>query len=243
MQTRVPDNLSKTGIMKKLFLLLFLPCALWAQNKNIFVNAQLHRDFNREAFTSTIEIFELDKLGTTFFFTDYDYYSTGQTGSYFELARNFAVLRLKPTIANLSVQYNDGVLDIDGLTGKQIPRTGLFGVAFSNITFGQAYFELQGLARQEFGADLGWQFTGVWSVPIGHTPFQFLGYLDWFNHNYRDQPSVILAEPQLLVRSRQWAIGSELEISRNYSGAYTKSDGFEYKKWYAHPTLFVRVDF
>lgn len=242
---RVPDNLdlTKTGNMKKLFLLLFLPGSLLAQNKNLFVNLQIHRDFHREAFTSTIEIFELDKLGTTFFFTDYDFYSTGQTASYFEVARNFAVLRSKPFTTNLSVQFNDGVLNIDGLIGKQIPRTLLYGVALSNILIGPAYFELQGLARQEFGADIGFQFTGVWSVPIPKTPVVFQGYLDWFNHNYHDQPTVVQAEPQLLVRHGQWAIGGELEISRNFSGAITKKQGFSYEIWYTHPTVFLRVDF
>ena len=229
--------------MKKLLILLLLPAILWAQDKRVFVNAQLHHDFDREAFTSTIEIFELDKLGTTFFFTDYDFYSTGQAASYFEVARNFAVWRLKPTTINASIQYNDGVLDVDRVFGKQIPRTALLGVAFSNITLGPAYFELQGLARQEFGADLGWQFTGVWSVPIKRTPLQFLGYVDWFNHNYHDQPSVFQMEPQLIVKSGQWAVGSELEISRNLPAARTKKDGFSYEKWYTHPTVFVRVDF
>ncbi len=241
----MPDHLdsnNKTGIMKTLFLLLFLPAALLAQTKNVFVNLQLHRDFDREAFTSTLEFFELDKLGTTFFFTDYDYYSTGQTGSYFEIARNFSLIKLKPSIINLAVQYNDGVLDIDGKFGKQIPRTVLGGVAVSNLIWGPAYFEVQGLARQEFGAKLGWQFTGVWSVPIPKTPLQFLGYIDWFNHYYHDQFTVVQTEPQLLLRSGQWAVGSEVEISRNLSAAYTKQDGFSYKKWYVHPTVFVRVD-
>jgi hypothetical protein len=215
---------------------------VFAQNKNVFVNLQLHRDFDREAFTSTIEIFELDKLGTTFFFTDYDYYSTGQTASYFEIARNFAMLRLKPTTVNASVQYNDGVLDVDGKLGKQIPRAVLGGIALSNILWGPSYFELQGLARQEFGAEIGWQFTGIWSVPVVGTPLQFLGYIDWFNHRYHDQPTVVQTEPQLLVRSGPWAVGTEWEISRNFTGARTKRDGFSYDKWYVHPTVFVRVD-
>ena len=228
--------------MLKSLILLFLPAVLFAQDRNLFVNAQLHRDFHRESFTSTIEVFEIDRLGTTFFFTDFDFYEAGQTGSYFEIARNLGVWRTKPAVINLTAQFNDGVLNIDALAGKQIPRTILGGITFSNITVGQAYFELQGLARQEFGAELGWQFTGVWSVPLVKSKVQFLGYVDWFNHNYLDQPSVLLAEPQLLVRFGQWALGSELEISRNFSGAYSEKQGFTYETWYTHPTVFVRVD-
>ena len=228
--------------MQRLLFLLFLTTALFAQDRNLFVNVQLHRDFHREAFTSTLEILEIDRLGTTFFFTDYDFYTAGQTGSYFEVARNLAVWRAKPMVFNLSAQFNDGVLNIDALTGKQIPRTLLGGIALSNISIGKAYIELQGLARQEFGADPGWQFTGVWSVPLANSRVQFLGYVDWFNHNYLDQPTVLLAEPQLLVRLGQWAVGTELEISRNFSGAYTEKQGFAYEKWYTHPTIFLRVD-
>jgi hypothetical protein len=231
--------------MRKLSVLFLLlsPVVLFAQNKNVFMNVQFHRDFHREAFTSTVEILELDRRGSTFFFTDFDYYSEGETGSYFEVSRNFAVLRAKPFVTNFSLQYNDGVLNIDALGGKQIPRTFLYGVALSNILIGPAYFELQGLVRQEFGANLGFQFTGVWSVPIPKTPVTFQGYVDWFNHNYRDQPTVVQAEPQLLVRSHQLAIGTEWEISRNFTGAYTRKQGFSYETWYTHPTLFVRVDF
>ena len=219
-----------------------LPALVLAQPKDVFVNAQFHRDFDREAFTSTIEILQLDRFGSTFFFTDYDFYSTGQTGSYFEIARNHAVLRTKPLVANITVQYNDGVLDFDALWGKQIPRTLLYGIALSHLMIGPAYFELQGLVRQEFGAAAGIQFTGVWSWPIPRTPLTFQGYVDWFQHHYRNQPPVVLAEPQLLFRQRKWALGTELEISRNYTGAYTESDGFELRKWYAHPTIFLRVD-
>ena len=229
--------------MKRVLFLLLMPASLLAQDKNLFVNAQLHRDFHRECFTSTIEILELDRRGTTFFFTDYDYYSTGETGSYFEVSRNFAMWRPRTFTTNLSLQYNDGVLNFDALAGKQIPRTVLYGVAFSNILVGHAYFELQGLIRQEFGADLGFQFTGVWNYAIPRTPLVFQGYVDWFNNYYHDQPTVVQSEPQLFVRHGQWAIGSDVEISRNCSGAFTTRHGFKYETWYTHPTMFVRVEF
>jgi hypothetical protein len=234
-----PETMRK---LSALFLLLS-PVVLFAQNRNLFVNVQLHRDFHREIFTSTIEVLELDRLGTTFLFSDFDYDSAGETGSYFEVARNLAVWKPKRFTANLSVQYNDGVLSFDALGDKNIPRTILGGIALSHILIGPAYFELQGLARQEFGAKLGFQFTGVWSVAIPKTPVTFQGYVDWFNHYYHDQPTVVQAEPQLLVRSHQWAIGTELEISRNFRGAYTKKQGFSYETWDTHPTIFLRVDF
>lgn len=223
--------------------LLALPAALTAEEKSLWTNLQLHRDVHRELFTSTIEIFEQDRWGTTFFFTDFDFGSTGQQASYFEIARHHAVLRMGKAKWNLTAQYNDGVLPTDAEFGKGIPRTVLGGVAVSEVNAGPVSLELQALARQEFAAELGWQFTAVWYWPIGKTPLEFLGYVDVNSNHTGDQPNSLQAEPQLQFRSGIWAIGTELEISRNFTGAYTEKNGFAYHTWYTHPTIFLRVDF
>jgi hypothetical protein len=229
--------------MKLLAFILLIPSLLWAQDKNVFVNLQLHRDFHREIFTSTVEIFELDRLGTTFFFTDFDFGSTGQSGSYFEISRNMRVLPLGKATGNISLQYNDGVLPSDDTAGKGIPRTVLAGVAVSDLMWGPAYFEVQALARQEFAANLGWQLTGVWNWPISGTPFEFLGYIDWNTNETGNQPISVQTEPQFQWRKNAWAVGSEVEISRNFSGAYTVKHGFSYHTWYVHPTIYLRLYF
>lgn len=224
-----------------LVIILFLPSLLFAQNKNLFLNGQVHWDFHREIYTSTIEVFNLDPTGTTFFFTDLDFDSAGQVGSYFEISHNFGFINFEKSTGNLSLQYNDGVLSTD-INGKGIPRTLLYGVALSDLRWGTAFFEVQGLIRQEIGEKLGWQFTGIWNWPIKGTPIEFLGYIDWNTQKSGNQPDAIQTEPQILWRWRQFGIGSEVEISRNFSGAYTKKGGFEYHKWYVHPTVFLRVD-
>lgn len=229
--------------MKQLLFILLLPVLSAAQGKNLFADLQLHRDFHREILTATVEMFEVDRYGTTFFFTDFDFGSIGQHGNYFEIARNHALRRLPFAALNATLQFNDGVLPTDAAAGKGIPRTVLGGLSLSDLKWGAAAFELQALLRQEFAADPGWQFTAVWMWPVSGTPFEFLGYVDWNTNKAGDQPVSVQAEPQLLIRRGLWAIGSELEISRNFSGAYTDSQGFDYDTWYAHPTLFLRVDF
>jgi hypothetical protein len=230
--------------MKQLLLVLILPTVLAAQGKPIAANVQIHRDFDREIFTSTLELLETDGVGSSFFFTDFDYDSAGQVGSYFELTRNFHLFRLGAAWANMSAQFNDGVLSSDASEGKGIPRTVLVGAAVADILWGGAYLEFQALARQEFSADLGWQLTAVWDWPVPHTPLEFLGYLDW-NSNYSGSqhlPSV-QTEPQIQIRVSRLAVGSEIEISRNFTGAYTRKGGFNYRQWYVHPTVYLRAYF
>ncbi len=229
--------------MKPLVLFAILPAMALAQPPSLSTNLQAHWDFHREVFTSTVEFFEMDKYGTTFFFTDFDYGSTGQQSSYFEIARNIAVYRMKPVCWNATVQFNDGVLPTDAGMGKGIPRTILYGVAVSDITWGSAMFELQALVRQEYAVDAGWQLTAVWSWTIPRTPLEFLGYVDWNSNETNKQPTSVQAEPQLQLRWGEWAIGSEVEISRNFPGAYTKKQGYANRTWYTHPTAYIRVYF
>lgn len=226
---------------------LLVLCLIFASASHAaetYVNTQLHRDFDREVFTSTLELWSGDKLGSTFFFTDLDFASSGNTQSYFEISRHFELFRLRKLgHLNATLQYNDGVTGADGFDGKLIPRTFLGGLALTELKSGQANFEVQALLRQEFASDLGWQLTGVWFVPIGKSPLEFLGYIDWNSNNYGDQPVSIQTEPQLQLRWRQVAFGTEWEISRNFSGAYTEGDGYKTGKWYLHPTLYLRYDF
>ena len=233
--------------MSRLCWLLLLPGLLLAQEKSLFVNLQLHRDLHRELFTSTVELFELDRFGTTFCFSDNDFGHAGAQGSYLEIARNHALLRRSWGVLSASLQFNDGVLAGDGMAAdgtpiKQIPRTWLAGASLAEVKWGAATFEAQALWRQEFAAGAGWQLTGVWFYPLPRG-FEFLGYVDWNSNATNDQPTSVQAEPQLQYRRGQWAVGSELEVSRNFTGAFTTAQGFSYRTWYTHPTLYLRVDF
>ncbi|MBI5059757.1 DUF5020 family protein [candidate division KSB1 bacterium] len=234
--------------MLRILLAVCLPCVLFAQDKNLFVNLQLHRDIHREVYTSTVEIFELDRYGTTFFFTDSDFGPAGEQSSYFEISRSHAMLRRSFGVLSASLQFNDGTLAGDGFAAdgtqiKQIPRTWLGGASLSELKWGPAVFELQALWRQEFAADPGWQLTAVWFSPIPRTRLELLGYVDWNSNETNDEPTSVQAEPQLQYHRGHWALGSELEISRNFAGAYTTDNGYSNRTWYTHPTLFLKVDF
>ncbi len=165
-----------------------------------FVNGQLHRDFNREVFTSTVEIWSGDRLGSSFLFADFDYGTSGQSQSYFEISRHFGLTRIKKAELSATIQYNDGVTPSDGTAGKLIPRTVLGGLALTELKAGDATVELQALLRQEFASDMGWQLTAVWFWPLSKTPFEFLGYVDWNSNEYGDQPVSLQAEPQFQYR-------------------------------------------
>ncbi|MCB9367015.1 MAG: DUF5020 family protein [Calditrichaeota bacterium] len=226
--------------MIKFVLCLLIAAA--AQAADTYVNGQLHRDFDREVFTSTVEVWSGDKFGSTFFFADFDFGSTGETQSYFEISRHLAFAKLGKSDLNATLQYNDGVTGVDAVGGKLIPRTVLGGLALTELRAGNAVFEVQALLRQEFASEIGWQFTGVWFWPIPKSSFEFLGYVDWNTNKYQNQPISVQAEPQFQFRKKQIAVGTEWELSRNFAGAYTESDGFEYHKWYWHPTLYLRYD-
>lgn len=226
--------------MKRVLLcILAMATVAWGGEKNLFVNTQLHWDFNREITTSTLELFAIDRLGNTFFFADFDFDETGQHGSYFEIARNFRMAKFSKGNLNLSVQYNDGVLEAPV---KIIPGTFLYGVAFDNLRLGSALLEFQALARKEFAASLSWQMTFVWMASF--KPWLgFNGYVDVNSDRQHDGRTRIQSEPQLKFLWHQWAIGSEVEVSRNFMPAETESHPFEEDKWFAHPTIFLQYNF
>ncbi len=223
-------------------LFILAPLVAFCQSPTLFANLQLHQDFHREVLTATTEIYSTDRLGWLFFFADFDHDSPGATLNYYEVARYFKIYSLTKFTANATIQYNDGVMsgDVPGL--KNIPRAWLGGVALSDFPLGKSSLGLEALARKEFARDLDWQFTAVWFVPIIENRLEFQGVVDWNSHNETGEPNTIQAEPQLQVRRGRLALGSELELSRNFPGAYTEKQGFVYNEWYTHPTIFVRLD-
>jgi hypothetical protein len=70
--------------MKRLIVIFAVLASFAASAQNL----QLHRDFERGHFTTTFEMFKMDKWGNTFTFIDFDY--DGERGinqGYFEIAR------------------------------------------------------------------------------------------------------------------------------------------------------------
>jgi len=110
------------------------------------------------------------------------------------------------------------------------------------VQLGKAWLEFQALARKEFPAELSWQFTFVWITAL--KPWlAFNGYVDVNSDKLNDGRTRIQTEPQLKLLWRQWAIGSELEVSYNFVPAGTECHPFEEDMWFTHPTIFIQYNF
>ena len=79
-------------------------------------NVQLHYDLGhslsdnltgRPSVTTTVEMFKPDRWGSTFLFTDLDYFHDGVAGAYWEVSREFNVSSNKRWAAH--VEYNGGM--------------------------------------------------------------------------------------------------------------------------------------
>jgi hypothetical protein len=227
---------------KALLCILILAGVAQSADKNVFLDLQLHYDFDRQINTSTLEFFQIDKLGNTFFFADFDFDDVGQHGAYFEITRNFLVIPTEKGNANLSVQYNDGVDKTVETYDKIVPSTFLYGIAFDNLRLGSAKFEFQTLVRKESAARTSWQLTFVW-IALLQPWLGFTGYVDVNGDQTHGGRTRVQSEPQLKFLWNQWTFGSELEVSRNFLPAGTEWQPFEKDKWFAHPTIFLQYNF
>ena len=219
-------------VMKKfiIFCLLLIPLVLNAQN------VQLHYDFgdNREYFTSTIEMFNLDEYGATFFFFDLDYNQTlgdkSASLAYFEIAR---YLKLPINKLSATIQYNDGVAP-----WRPLGPVWLGGVS-RPIDLGFVTLSIDLLfrkARNSNSPDA--QLTVVWFKSFLNTKLHFNGFLDLWSQNKFGEDGkefVFLSEPQLWYNlGKHLAVGGEVELSKNF----LPTDDFEIK-----PTLGLKWNF
>jgi hypothetical protein len=122
--------------MKIKFLFLAFLFSFFAKAQEI----QLHYDFlpERDYLTFTFEFFKPDKLGSTFFFTDFDFgRSDGANLAYFEIARKFNIKNNLIEGLNFHIEYDDGLLMTDDKSdspenplGFPINRAFLVGFGF-----------------------------------------------------------------------------------------------------------------
>lgn len=219
---------------KKLFTILLIAVPLMTSAQNL----QLHYDFGREHLTSTFEVYKTDKLGATFAFIDFDYNRRGSSDlrnaslAYGEIARYFKV----PKVNNLSatVQYNDG------LTNKFSFNPVWLGGAQYVFKVGKQTFPVDFLVRKELNTDdLTFQLTYVWYYLW--RKLEISGFVDVWSTSEDAYPSkkiVILSEPQFWLKvTPAISIGGEVEISRNFSGAWSKNRSFNQDKLFVLPTL------
>jgi len=205
-------------------------------------NLQLHYDFgkakdyttsmNREYFTSTLEFFKPDSLGSTFMFVDVDYNKPngGASMAYFEIARKFTLY--KRSGFSLQVEYNDGTPDY-------INKAWLGGFAYP-LKLGSVTINASLLYRANSGAkSADGQITLVWFQPLFKSRMLFKGFMDiWSIDKFSGsgKTAVFLTEPQLwFAIAKHLSIGSEIEISHNF---FTFDGDFE-----VMPTIAIKWDF
>mgnify|MGYP003565044310 CR=1 FL=1 len=237
--------------MRKHFLLtIFLilwPLLIFGQN------LQLHYDFgeDRQFFTSTLEMFRPDSLGSTFWFIDFDFNSPdkprGISLAYWEVSRDFYI----PGIKRLKgfeelcfhIEYNDGVQiekpDSGEITGYNLNSTWLAGISYP-VKIGNVVVGTMLLYKYPRGAkSADFQFTTVWYQPLFKGKFVLTGFADvWSQDKLFEEGKEIVfqTEPQFwYALNEHFYLGSEIEISKNFP--------FGPNEWEFQPTLAVKWEF
>ena len=205
------------------FVFLFSVCAK-AQE------IQLNYDFlpERDYLTFTFEIFKPDNLGSTFFFTDFNFGRKDASNlAYFELARKFNIKNKVIEGLNFHIEYNDGFLMTDDKSGSPenplgfpINRAYLVGLGFpikiGNFTLNTTY-----MYKNTHGSSgVDGQFTAVWFHNLFNNKVTIRGFFDFWSEDRADGSSkkmVLLTEPQVMYNlNKSFSFGTEIEISNNF---------------------------
>jgi hypothetical protein len=220
-------------------------------------NVQLHYDYgkDRKMFTTTVEMFKPDKLGSTFFFIDMDYGSeaSGIDGidlAYWEISRSFKIS--KKSNFEPRVEYNGGFGrgqfdDDEGNTVQynySINSAWLIGLQY---TFASKDFSkiLTLQANYKYIKDknnAAFQLTAVWTLNFFKNKLSLMGFADWWReNNYFGETGetktnyVFLTEPQIWWNALEhFSFGGEFEMSNNFAS----NEGFMF-----NPTVAVKWTF
>jgi len=209
--------------MKRLLIFLFILCpGLWLSAQNI----QLHYDMgkDRKYLTSTVEMFKPDKWGTTFFFIDMNYSSSGIQGvslAYWEIARG---MKIWESPFEIHLEYNGGFgqfYDTPHNVAYQINDAWLFGgnYTWKNVDLSRI-FTFQAMYKNIRGRDdMSFQVTGVWTLKFFRNKITCKGFADFWKDKSANGEYVFLSEPQFWYNfTPNFSLGSEEELSSNFGG-------------------------
>jgi len=216
--------------MKKL-IAIFAVLVSFAANAQ---NFQLHRDFERGHYTTTFEMFKVDKWGNTFTFVDFDY--DGKKGinqGYFEIAR---VLKTAKMPVGLHIEYNGGVGNNKNF-GYTINNAWIFGLNYSKGSAKWGFSTYAGYKSFKGADKANFQVTGTWYLNLFENKVTFSGFADLWSEKGKEMSdkTVFLTEPQLWYNvNEKLSVGGEVEISNNFAN----SDKFKVR-----PTLALKWNF
>ena len=207
------------------FVILFLAGALISQAQNV----QLHYDFTgaRNYLTTTVEKFQPDSYGSTFFFIDFNYSANGPVEAYWEIARE---LKNWDAPFSVHVEYNGG---LNSLIPASFNNAYLLGGTYSwnasdfskGCSLSAMYKNIQGNTSPH-----NFQLTGVWYLNMFDGKLSFTGFADFwkekhtvsadgFVSDFQDVNYIFLSEPQLWYNiNKSFSIGGELELSYQFAG-------------------------
>lgn len=231
--------------IRKTFLTLAAATALPLAAQNIQLHYDLGRTLynslgERALFTTTVEMFKPDRLGSTYFFVDMDYTSKGVSSAYWEIFREFKCWKA-PVWAH--VEYNGGL--------NFINNAYLAGPAYNwaNADFSRV-FGLQVLYKyiQKNARPHNFQLTASWTLHLARQKFTLSGFADFWQERHTDAQGrlhrfVFLSEPQFWVNLDKFphvsddlhlSVGTEWEFSTNFADR----NGF-----YFIPTLAMKWSF
>ena len=231
-------------LRKSLFTLgLFvLSMLVTAQNIQLHFDPRhgLHsKDFDKNYFTATFEMFKPDKWGSTFMFVDLDFnQSRGNIGlAYLEIARDIK-LGKSPIMAH--VEFNGGIGKSIEHYGFSIPNAYMAGASYATNIGGVnlgTYLVYKYNAFDKVSNDVQW--TGTWGVNLCDNKLTLSGFVDvWTEDKQGEGESgkkvIVLTEPQFWYNlNSNLSLGSEVEISNNFVG----------NKAFVNPTIAAKWNF
>lgn len=213
--------------MKKILLFFSFMAFIAAVNAQ---NIQAHYDFgkDRKLITTTVEMFKPDKFGSTFFFIDMDYSSdardvdNGLSLAYWEIARAFKWNETQKVMPR--VEYNGGVLKLDGIGTPFIPIENCFLAGIENTWASADFSKILTLQANykyiQDKEDAAFQLTAVWTVQMLQNKLTFTGFADfWKEEMFWGTDYRFLSEPQLWYNfAKNFSLGTEIELSNNFVG-------------------------
>jgi hypothetical protein len=213
--------------MKKILLFFSFMAFIAAVNAQ---NIQAHYDFgkDRKLITTTVEMFKPDKFGSTFFFIDMDYSSdardvdNGLSLAYWEIARAFKWNETQKVMPR--VEYNGGVLKLDGIDTPFIPIENCFLAGIENTWASADFSKILTLQANykyiQDKEDAAFQLTAVWTVQMLQNKLTFTGFADfWKEEMFWGTDYRFLSEPQLWYNfAKNFSLGTEIELSNNFVG-------------------------
>ncbi len=247
--------------MKKIFSLatILMATFLCASAQNIQLHYDLGHSLNsdlsgRPSVTTTIEMFRPDGWGSTYFFTDIDYFHDGVAGAYWEVSREVNISKNRQWA--IHAEYNGGLASSQlNDMSTRFQHAALAGAAWNwhSADFSRT-FSLQAMYKYYFKGQNVWnrpfssfQATAVWGLTTANKRFTFSGFVDcWYDKSVKGN-WILLSEPQLWwnlsamkgMEKVPVSVGCEVELSNNFVfDKYGRNDRF-----HAIPTIAAKWTF